>query len=322
MRTLFLFTHISAGLCSDNFMMMHGKLKVVNQLALNKKLALENARLQNKNPSWYPEQSDIWANNGNLGENDWEDDHSFKKPERPKPKPKNHLSSSRLEKQNQRKLAKLKRKYSKGWKNRNTESQMKSFQKLEKKPSVQKIEWQHYKKYQDLQELNNAPYHQHSRTAYSPYIEVLDQPGQLLSNVQGTGLVLSSKNPPTNRPKKSLTPLFYNSLTPRKTQNGNLNYNHNYHYNKLNDQRNTDRNYKPLYINNRLVGAYEEILDYDEGGVEGNESDEGNRNTDHYHQTSTSKRTWATTVMPRLVTWIPTMKSTKENRVVHRRWRK
>ena len=145
----------------------------------------------------------------------------------------------------------------------------------------------------------------------------MDTPGLLLSNIEGTGIVLSSKSLPTTRPRKSLSPVFYNSLNSMvSNRHGEpINYHHNYNLNTNYHGGNSNKNVKPLYINNKLVSSYEEVPDYEENEVEVffPESLATKRKNTTPNRKSNQ---WETTKMPRLVTWIPNMNKKAHQSIV------
>merc|ERR1711892_163915 len=64
--------------------------------------------------------------------------------------------------------------------------------KTHNKPTIEKINWAQYSRMRNLQHINQSPNHSH-KTAFSPSIHVMDGDNQMITRVNGVGLVIKNK---------------------------------------------------------------------------------------------------------------------------------
>ena len=103
-------------------------------------------------------------------------------------------------------------------------------------PTIEKIDWAQYSRLRNIEQINKSTNKEY-RTAFSPSIHVMDGEDQMVTRVQGVGLVVKNSN--RNRYKKKIVDYSHNHGGYRRGNNNNrviINHIRGYSYNNNNNK--------------------------------------------------------------------------------------
>ena len=189
--------------------------------------------------------------------------------------------------------------------------------KTHNKPTIEKINWAQYSRMRNLQHINQSPNHSH-KTAFSPSIHVMDGDNQMITRVNGVGLVIKNKKGNMERGNNRLIVNQMRGNTVRGTENDNWQKPKTIPWQSYNYQQeevlSNSVNYKPKHVDDYNLNRVDKGQMIDKSmkrknnGVIMNNIRGYNTNNKNQHQQvlqGYQRRRSTPGPKQRLVTWLP-----------------